>query len=116
MTYAPPPREKPLVLVVDDDLSLRLAMGAALIKAGFAIIEAENGRQALDLFLTRQPELVCLDVMMPEMDGFETCAAIRKAPGGLYTQILMVTGLDDTESIERAFEVGANDFVAKPIN
>ncbi|MFW2366642.1 MAG: response regulator, partial [Desulforhopalus sp.] len=116
MTYAPPPTGKPLVLVVDDDLSLRLAMGAALTKAGFAIIEAENGKQALNLFLTRQPDLVCLDVMMPEMDGFETCAAIRKSPGGQYTQILMVTGLDDTDSIERAFEVGANDFVAKPIN
>jgi diguanylate cyclase (GGDEF)-like protein/PAS domain S-box-containing protein len=116
MIYKTSLREKPLVLVVDDDLSLRLSMCAALVKAGFDTIEAENGRQAVDLFQTAKPDLILLDVVMPEMDGFETCAAIRTLPGGEYTQILMVTGLDDTESIERAFEAGANDFVSKPLN
>ena len=53
---------------------------------------------------------------MPDMDGFETCKAIRKLAGGRYAQILMVTGLDDNASIERAFDAGANDFVTKPIN
>lgn len=109
-------REKPLALVVDDDLSLRLSMCSALKKAGFDIVEAENGFQAIDLFKSNWPDLILLDVIMPEMDGFETCEAIRKLKGGEYSQILMVTGLDDTESIERAFKAGANDFVTKPIN
>ncbi len=109
-------QDKPLALVVDDDLSLRLSMCAALAKAGFATVEAENGREALEVFQSHPPEIVLLDVVMPGMDGFATCTALRNLPKGKYTQILMVTGLDDTESIERAFEAGANDFIAKPIN
>ena len=116
MTFTTSSRQKPLVLVADDDLSLRLSMVAAMTKTGFDAIEAENGREALVLFQSDKPDLVLLDVVMPEMDGFETCAAIRNLPGGKYTQILMVTGLDDTDSIEHAFEAGANDFVAKPLN
>lgn len=109
-------REKPLALVVDDDLSLRLSMEAALIKAGFHVVDAENGRKALDVFQSEKPDLVLLDVIMPEMDGFETCRAIRRLPEGEHTQILMVTGLDDTDSIELAFQAGATDFVSKPLN
>jgi len=116
MTHSLPQRDIPLALVVDDELSLRLSMSAALSKAGFEVIEAENGREALDLFQAHTPDLVLLDVLMPKMDGFQTCSAIRKMPEGQYAQILMVTGLDDSDSIEYAFEVGANDFVAKPLN
>jgi diguanylate cyclase (GGDEF)-like protein len=109
-------RNKPLAMVVDDDFSLRLSMRAALIKADFDVIEAENGHQALDVFQSEKPDLILLDVVMPEMDGFETCIAIRKMPNGKYVQILMVTGLDDLDSIEQAFKAGANDFVSKPLN
>lgn len=109
-------RTVPVALVVDDDPSLRLYRVAALKKAGFKVIEAEGGKMALDLFTTDKPDLILLDLVMPDMDGFETCTAVRRLPGGRYTQILMVTGLDDSESIERAFEAGANDFVSKPIN
>jgi len=109
-------RKNPLALVVDDDFSLRLSMRAALIKSGFDVLEAENGRLALDIFQSEKPDLILLDVVMPEMDGFETCTAIRKMPSGNYVQILMVTGLDDIESIELAFKAGANDFVSKPLN
>ena len=101
---------------MDDDLSLRIAMGAALVKAGFDVVDAENGNHALSVFRSERPDLVLLDVMMPEMDGFETCSAIRKLPEGLYAQILMVTGLDDTDSTNRAFEVGADGFISKPVN
>jgi len=91
-------------------------MCAAITKAGFEVIQAENGYQALAYFEANNPDLVLLDVVMPKLDGFETCIAIRKLPKGKHTQILMVTGLDDTESIERAFDAGANDFVSKPVN
>lgn len=116
MNYSVKNREKALTLVVDDDASLRLSMKAALTKAGFDVIEAADGKEAITLFQKEKPDLILLDVVMPEMDGFETCSAIRKLPGGKYVQILMVTGLDDTKSAEHAFEAGANDFVSKPIN
>lgn len=109
-------REKPLALIADDDPSLRLSMGAALKKVGFDIVEAENGREALGLFRAENPDLILLDVVMPEMNGFDVCMAIRKSRHGRYSQILMVTGLDDVDSTVRAFEVGANDFISKPIN
>ena len=109
-------REKPLALIVDDDASLRITMRAALMKTGIDVVEAENGRLAIELFKSEKPDLVLLDVMMPELNGFEACTAIRSLPGGNYVQILMVTGLDDTESIERALAAGANDFVSKPLN
>ncbi len=106
----------PLALVVDDEPSLRLFMSAALKKAGFKVIEADGGETALDLFETDKPDLILLDLVMPGMDGFETCRAVRRLPGGRYTSVLMVTGSDDKESIEKAFEAGASDFVSKPIN
>jgi diguanylate cyclase (GGDEF)-like protein len=109
-------QKKPLALVVDDDFSLRLSMRAALTKADFNVLEAESGQQGLDIFQSEKPDLILLDVIMPDMDGFETCTKIRKLPGGNDVQILMVTGLDDVESIELSFEAGANDFVSKPLN
>lgn len=109
-------REKPLALVIDDDMSLRIAMRAALAKSGFDVVEADSGQAGLDLFKDEPSDLILLDVIMPGLSGYETCKEIRRLPGGEHVQIMMVTGLDDTESIERAFEAGANGFVAKPIN
>ncbi len=107
---------KPLAMIVDDDRSIRLTMSAVLAKADFEVIEAENGRMALPLFESRKPDIVLLDVDMPEMNGYETCTAIRQLPGGEHVQVIMVTGMDDSESAKRAFEAGANDIMAKPIN
>jgi PAS domain S-box-containing protein len=109
-------RESPLVLVVDDDISMRLLERTALEQAGFAVEEAEDGVLALSAYERIQPDAVLLDVMMPELDGFSTCAEIRKLPGGNLTPIFIVTGLDDLDSIGRAYEVGATDFIVKPIN
>jgi PAS domain S-box-containing protein len=72
--------------------------------------------QALSAFVRVRPDIVLLNVLMPEMDGFTTCATLRTLPGGAHTPVLMVTGLDDTESINRAYEVGATDFITKPFN
>lgn len=108
--------KKPLALVVDDDNASRITMAAALRKAGFETEQVSNGEAAVVSFSERQPDLIFLDVMMPGMDGFATCRAIRKCPGGEYVQILMVTGLNDSKSIEESFAAGGNDFVSKPIN
>jgi len=104
------------VLVVDDDAGGRRLTRATLTKAGFAVSEAGDGRAALDAMRAGMPDLVLLDVSMPVMDGFTACAELRRLPGGERVPVVMMTGLDDTASIERAFEAGATDFITKPIN
>jgi diguanylate cyclase (GGDEF)-like protein len=104
------------ILVVDDDAGGRRLTRATLTKAGFGVVEAGNGQAALDAIGEQMPDLVLLDVSMPVMDGFTACAALRGLPGGDRVPVVMMTGLDDTGSIERAFEVGATDFITKPIN
>ena len=103
------------ILIVDDDEGQRLLAGASLQQGGFAILQAGSGEQALEVFQQHQPDLVLLDVVMPGMDGFATCAALRSLAGGRTLPIVMVTGLDDVESIEQAYQAGATDFLTKPI-
>ncbi len=116
MIYSEIKRKKPMALIVDDDPSSRMIISALLEKTGFHALEAESGKKGVELFEAQQPDIVLMDVMMPDMDGFEACKMIRNSDKGNYTQILMVTGLEDTESIKKAFEAGANDFVTKPLN
>lgn len=97
-------------------MTIRLLVREALEQAGFLVEEAEDGRQALTMFQQLTPDLVLLDVMMPELDGFQTCAALRKMPHGEHIPIVMLTGLEDEGSIHKAYEVGATDFITKPIN
>jgi len=108
---------KPLLLVVDDDAATRLLLRQCLELGGFEVEEAEEGLSALNVLLEgRRPEMVLMDVHMPVMDGFAACAAIRRIPDGKRVPVLMITALDDMESINRAYAVGATDFVTKPIN
>lgn len=110
------PHEVPSALVVDDDPVMRMLARAALEGSGWRVEEAENGRDALSAFQRLHPDVVLLDVMMPEMDGFTACTALRQLPGGAHTPVLIMTGLDDYGSITRAYEAGATDFVTKPLN
>jgi len=105
-----------VVLVVDDAPIMRTLTRAALEQYGFTVEEAEDGEAALTTFARCSPDIVLLDVLMPHMDGFEVCTAIRHLPGGERLPILLITGLDDVDSITQAYEVGATDFVTKPIN
>jgi DNA-binding response OmpR family regulator len=109
-------RADPVVLLVDDDEMERFLHRQALEPAGFEIVEAENGPAAFEAFAITMPDIVVLDVVMPEMDGFAVCQTIRAMPAGRNIPILMATGLDDVESIDRAYRVGATDFIAKPIS
>jgi diguanylate cyclase (GGDEF)-like protein/PAS domain S-box-containing protein len=107
---------KPVALIVDDDAMMRLLIRQTLERAGFVCHEALNGAAGLDEFSTLQPDIVLMDVMMPEMDGYEACARLRRRADGGLVPVLMLTGLDDMESINRAYEVGATDFISKPIS
>jgi PAS domain S-box-containing protein len=104
------------VLTVDDDAGALLLARTTLEGADFLVEAAENGVRALEVFEKTNPDIILLDVMMPEMDGFEACLAIREMAHGRHVPILMMTGLDDVESINRAYDVGATDFLSKPIN
>jgi diguanylate cyclase (GGDEF)-like protein len=109
-------RGRPLVLLVDDDAIPRVIARESLQSAGFDVEEASNGREGVAAFERLRPALVLMDALMPEMDGFAACAAIRALPGGGHTPILMMTSLDDVESIRHAFEAGATDFATKPVH
>jgi signal transduction histidine kinase len=104
------------ILIVDDDPIVRSLMRATLEVDGYEIIEAEDGEEACHLYEARQPELLIADVVMPRMDGFTLCRELRSRPEAAYVPILMATGLDDVPSITKAYEVGATDFISKPIN
>lgn len=105
-----------LVLVVDDSPTMRLLTTDALEKAEFRVVTANNGLEALTLLKKQHPDVILLDVEMPEMDGFTACREIRHMEEHRFTPIMMVTGLDDYESINKAFAAGATDFTTKPIN
>ena len=107
---------QPHVLVVDDDVLMRDMARESLTEAGFSVSEAENGVRALQALEHLRPDIILLDVMMPEMDGFATASAVRQLPGFEVVPILIMTALDDLDSINRAYEVGATDFITKPIN
>ena len=107
---------QPVILIVDDDPADRAIVREWLESAGFRIEEAVDGLHALEVFRTVRPHTVLLDVVMPGMSGIETCAALRKLPGGAQVPILMVTGHDDTDSIARSYEAGASDFTIKPFH
>ena len=108
--------ETPLLLVVDDELVGRIYIEKALQGEGYDVITAENGQQACDLVKQHSPNMIIMDVMMPVMDGYQACSAIRADEGQLNIPILMLTGLDDIESVEQSFASGATDFIVKPVN
>ncbi len=103
------------ILVADDEPTARMLMQAALENSGFTVTLAIDGADALRLFREQPCDMVMLDVEMPELNGYEVCAALR-AEIGSELPIVMVTGMDDVNSVERAYQSGATDFMAKPIN
>ncbi len=107
---------KPRVLIIDDDATIRILMRDYLTDEQYIIEEAENGSDALECIEQHRPDLVLLDVNMPGINGFEVCNEIRKLYGNTTISIVMVTGLDDSASIEKAYGLGATDFICKPIN
>ena len=111
-----PPTHQDLILVVDDDPTLRMLVRAALEQAGYVVEEATDGWQALQQFIRHKPAAIMMDVDMPGMNGFDACIRIREDAVGAHIPILMVTGLEDVESVNRAYAVGATDFIPKPIN
>ena len=103
----------PRILLVDDDEVVLLLTALALRERGFFVTEAQSGEQALQILSQWSPDIIVLDALMPGLDGFSTCAAVRTMPGFDSVPILMLTGLDDDASITQAYEAGATDFYVK---
>ena len=104
------------ILVVDDNLQNREVAEGHLVGAGYAVLQAESGAAALVLLEARRPDLVLLDVLMPGMDGFQTCRRIRALPEIGDTPVLFLTALGDLETHKAALDSGADDFLTKPLN
>ena len=108
--------DQPTILIVDDDQVVRILMRDSLEDEGWSVIEAEDGIAACRCCDEAAPSLLVVDAVMPNMDGFELCRELRDRATTRHVPILMATGLDDDGSIARAYEAGATDFIAKPIN
>lgn len=101
------------ILVVDDELKIVEVVKSYLVRDGFSVFEAYNGRQALELFDRVNPSLVILDLMLPDIDGEEVCRTIRKKSG---TPIIMLTARIEEKDILHGLDIGADDYVIKPFS
>ncbi|HEY9597984.1 MAG TPA: response regulator, partial [Cyanophyceae cyanobacterium] len=109
-------KNSPLILIVDDDKFMRIQLRHAMQQVGYQVVEATDGEEALAAYTRSQPDIVLLDAMMPVIDGFTCCNLLRTLPGGDRTPVLMITALEDQESVDQAFEAGAIDYITKPIH
>ncbi len=106
---------KPMVLIADDGATHRTVIQKVLEESGFRVITASDGKEAIEQVAKFNPDVVLLDVEMPEMDGFAVCEIIRARKTDREIPIFMITSRDDDESIAHAYRVGATDFITKPI-
>ncbi|MCG8569719.1 MAG: response regulator [Spirochaetes bacterium] len=106
----------PIVLMVDDNPKNLQVLGQILAQEGYEIIAAMNGIQALEALQELKPDLILLDIMMPDMNGFEVCEKIKQVEDIRDLPVIFLTAKVETEDIVRGFNVGAVDYVTKPFN
>jgi PleD family two-component response regulator len=117
MTNVDEPLPPSKILVVDDNVQNRELLEAYMEELeGVTTISASDGRQALELVESRKPDLILLDIMMPKMSGFEVCKKLKSDPATKDIPVIMITALHEAGDVERAVEVGTNDFITKPVN
>jgi class 3 adenylate cyclase len=109
-------RERPLILAVDDEPGTLALLRKLLTHLEYDVIEAVDGRSAIQMIAESKPDLVCLDVMMPPPGGIEVCQQLRRQPENAGLPILLLTALDRPEDKARGLEAGANDFLSKPFD
>lgn len=95
---------------------MRIQLRHAMEQVGYQVAEASDGEEGLAAYTRLHPDIVLLDALMPMMDGFTCCTQLQSLPGGDRTPVLMITALEDQESVDRAFEAGAIDYITKPIH
>lgn len=113
MTFSAPCRRR--ILVIDDDPAVLGLMDETLASAGYTVLLAQSGASALEVVERTVPDLVLVDALMPGMTGWEVCGAFRQLPHLKSVPLIFMTGLTETENVLRAFDVGAVDYVTKPL-
>ncbi|WP_126454178.1 response regulator [Sulfuriflexus mobilis] len=104
------------ILIVEDSDSSRHLLKKLLVRFGYEVIEAENGKAAILAYTDSSPDLILMDIMMPVMDGYTATKTIKQLCGDAFTPIIMLTAMTDTESLVKAIEAGADDYLTKPYN
>ena len=104
------------VLIADDELRLRKVVSLHLKKAGFEILEAGNGAQAVELAKSGNPDVIVLDVMMPEMTGLEACKVIKEMPQFSDTPVILLTAMAQSDDIQKGTDAGAQLYLTKPFS
>jgi two-component system, HptB-dependent secretion and biofilm response regulator len=105
-----------LALIVDDEAANRRLLGSMLVKEGFRTLEASNGREALERFEQERPDIVFMDVLMPEMDGLESTSHIKRLAGDDFVPVIFLTAVKDEQCLLSCIEAGGDDFLAKPFS
>ncbi|KKL10421.1 hypothetical protein LCGC14_2555980, partial [marine sediment metagenome] len=111
-----PVDEKALVLIVDDSTLNLKVLGNTLRGEGFSLAVAKSGREALEFVRKKLPDLILLDIMMPEMDGYAVCKRLKSGVVSKNVPVIFLTAKTDTDSIVRGFDAGGVDYVTKPFN
>ncbi len=104
------------LLLIDDEDNVRASLEAILSLDGYAIIHAKNGNEGLQCLNEFSPDVILLDIMMPDMDGIEVCRQIRSNPQWNHTPIIIITALDTKQDLYQSLEAGADDFLPKPVD
>lgn len=104
------------ILIADDELRLRKVVTLHLKKSGFEVVEASNGQQALDVVESVNPDIIVLDIMMPEVDGLTACREIRKIDDFKDTPIILLTAKATADDIRIGEEAGATEYITKPFS
>ena len=108
--------EQHRILVVDDDPNIVFLLTSLLEEKGYHVLTAANGEIALDCAITDSPDLILLDINLPHLDGMKVCAKLRKNPVTRQIPVIFLTGNNSSDRLEQAIDVGANDFLGKPIS
>jgi DNA-binding response OmpR family regulator len=106
---------RPVIMVVDDDPDSLSVLVRYVRREGFTVMEASSGADCLRLVRQHPPDVILLDLMMPEMDGFAVCRTLRTEPITAEIPVIMLTARDDVEARAEGMELGVSDFIAKPV-
>ena len=108
--------KKSKILVVDDEAYIREFLHTVLTEEGYEVLTASDGQEALPVAVKEQPDLILLDIMMPNLDGMETCKRLRERPTTRNIRIIILTGYDTRDRLEESILAGADDFLGKPVD
>jgi DNA-binding response OmpR family regulator len=104
------------ILIVDDDPSIVLSLEFLMVKSGYQVFIARNGTEAIELIKAEEPNLVVLDIMMPDVDGYDVCRFIRSREEWQYIKVIFLSAKSKQEDVEKGLSLGADQYVTKPFS